>query len=156
MLSNIFQRSQNFLQVIKMFAFVIATFLTCWFPYHAYFVYSYHNPEVELPILSDYSFVFVILFVIDNLHHPGSPIYHFVYSNHNPEVVLSFSSIEFPSNLSCSSKCSPYLCSIPSNNWLYPDYEISTHQKRLYVLLLVGHGEYLHSSSILHVLFGDC
>ena len=101
MLSNIFQRSQNFLQVIKMFAFVIATFLTCWFPYHAYFVYSYHNPEVELPILSDYSFVFVILFVIDNLHHPGSPIYHFVYSNHNPEVVLSFSSIELPSNLSC-------------------------------------------------------
>ena len=88
-------------QVIKMFAFVIATFLTCWFPYHAYFVYSYHNPEVELPILSDYSFVFVILFVIDTLHHPGSPIYHFVYSIHNPEVVLSFSSIELPSNLSC-------------------------------------------------------
>ena len=84
MLSNIFQRSQNFLQVIKMFAFVIATFLTCWFPYHAYFVYSYHNPEVELPILSDYSFVFVILFVIDNLHHPGSPIYHFVQVQSQP------------------------------------------------------------------------
>ena len=77
MLSNIFQQSQNCPQVIKMFAFVIATFLTCWFPYHAYFVYSYHNPEVELPIFSDYSFVFVILFVIlfviNNLHHPGSP-----------------------------------------------------------------------------------
>ena len=67
MLSNIFQLSENFPQVIKMFAFVIATFLTCWFPYHAYFVYSYHNPEVE----SDYSFVFVIFFVINNLHHPG-------------------------------------------------------------------------------------
>ena len=56
-----------------MFAFVIATFLICWFPYHAYFLYSYHNPEVELPILSVYSLVFVILFVTNNLHHPGPP-----------------------------------------------------------------------------------
>ena len=29
-----------------MFAFVIATFLVCWLPYHSYFLYSYHNPQV--------------------------------------------------------------------------------------------------------------
>ena len=29
-----------------MFAFVISTFLVCWLPYHSYFLYSYHNPQV--------------------------------------------------------------------------------------------------------------
>ena len=30
-----------------MFAFVILTFGICWLPYHVYFIYSYHNPQVE-------------------------------------------------------------------------------------------------------------
>lgn len=38
---------QNKLKVVKMFAFVTMTFLVCWLPYHAYFVYSYHNPKVS-------------------------------------------------------------------------------------------------------------
>ena len=29
-----------------MFAFVIFTFGICWLPYHVYFIYSYHNPQV--------------------------------------------------------------------------------------------------------------
>ena len=33
-------------KVVKMFAFVIFTFGICWLPYHVYFIYSYHNPQV--------------------------------------------------------------------------------------------------------------
>lgn len=33
-------------QIVKMFMVVVLTFCFCWFPYHAYFLYTYHNKEV--------------------------------------------------------------------------------------------------------------
>ena len=29
-----------------MFVFMIILFGICWLPYHVYFIYSYHNPEI--------------------------------------------------------------------------------------------------------------
>ena len=29
-----------------MFAVIITVFGICWLPYHVYFIYSYHNPEI--------------------------------------------------------------------------------------------------------------
>ena len=35
-----------FLQLVKMFAVVVWIFMVCWAPYHIYFIYSYHNPQI--------------------------------------------------------------------------------------------------------------
>ena len=183
-----------------MFAFVIATFLICWLPYHAYFLYSYHNPEVELPILSVYSLVFVILFVTNNLHHPGPPtaplclllpqlwggavflIWWFIkrifYSYqtifityrcfspvmswcHGIGFVISMLDIFYTTNVNASfsaisksktsSKCSPYICPIPSNLrctcrlW-------DLHTSRMPSCSSIG-WPWWASSSILHITF---
>ena len=37
---------KNKQKVVKMFAFMIIVFGICWFPYHVYFIYSYHHPEI--------------------------------------------------------------------------------------------------------------
>ena len=37
---------QNKQKVVKMFAFMIVVFGICWLPYHVYFIYSYHNPQI--------------------------------------------------------------------------------------------------------------
>ena len=33
-------------KIVKMFALVIIIFVVCWAPYHIYFIYSYHNPQI--------------------------------------------------------------------------------------------------------------
>ncbi|VVC39653.1 Neurokinin receptor,GPCR, rhodopsin-like, 7TM,G protein-coupled receptor, rhodopsin-like [Cinara cedri] len=33
-------------KVVRMFAVVVMIFLICWFPYHTYFVYAYHNKNI--------------------------------------------------------------------------------------------------------------
>ena len=33
-------------KIVKMFALVILIFVVCWAPYHIYFIYSYHDPEI--------------------------------------------------------------------------------------------------------------
>ena len=37
---------KNKRKVIKMFVVIITVFGVCWLPYHIYFLYSYHNPEI--------------------------------------------------------------------------------------------------------------
>ena len=32
--------------MVKMFAVVVFIFVVCWAPYHIYFIYSYHNPQI--------------------------------------------------------------------------------------------------------------
>ena len=34
-------------KIVKMFALVILIFVVCWAPYHIYFIYSYHNPDIQ-------------------------------------------------------------------------------------------------------------
>ena len=36
----------SFFQVVKMFIVVVIIFCVCWLPYHAYFIYTYHDKEV--------------------------------------------------------------------------------------------------------------
>ena len=33
-------------KVVKMFAFMIIMFGICWLPFHVYFIYTYHHPEI--------------------------------------------------------------------------------------------------------------
>ena len=36
-----------------MFAVVVTIFMVCWAPYHMYFIYSYHNPNItKIPYIS--------------------------------------------------------------------------------------------------------
>jgi len=37
---------RNKRRIVKMFAVVITVFGVCWLPCHAYFLYSYHSPDI--------------------------------------------------------------------------------------------------------------
>ena len=37
---------KNKRKIVKMFAVIISVFGVCWLPYHVYFLYAYHEPEI--------------------------------------------------------------------------------------------------------------
>ena len=40
-------------QLVKMFAVVVTIFMVCWAPYHIYFIYSYHDPNItKIPYIN--------------------------------------------------------------------------------------------------------
>ena len=34
------------MKIVKMLALVVVIFMVCWAPYHIYFIYLYHNPDI--------------------------------------------------------------------------------------------------------------
>ena len=40
-------------QLVVMFSVVVTIFMVCWAPYHIYFIYSYHEPNItKIPYIS--------------------------------------------------------------------------------------------------------
>lgn len=54
-----------------MFAVVVTIFLICWFPYHSYFVYAYHNKDIVVkPYVQDLFLSFYWLAMSNSMVNP--------------------------------------------------------------------------------------
>ena len=73
-----------YFQIVKMLVVLIVIFGVCWLPYHVYFLYSYHFPEIRsLPYIQH---VFLGFYWCAMAHSMVNPI---VYYFMNPKQVIT-------------------------------------------------------------------
>ena len=64
-----------YFQIVKMLVVLIVIFGVCWLPYHVYFLYSYHFPEIRsLPYIQH---VFLGFYWCAMAHSMVNPIVYY-------------------------------------------------------------------------------
>ena len=78
-----------------MFTFVVFTFGICWLPYHVYFIYSYHNPQVGNHFVLPQIFYLADLFICSSYHIEETAIRGFFLSVRSFQIWPNFPTISY-------------------------------------------------------------
>ena len=97
------------LQLVNMFAVMVTIFMVCWAPYHIYFIYSYHDPNItKIPYINHIYLGFYWLAMSNTCVNP------IIYYWMNNRFRAYFNTILF---------CIPrYLTRAASGSWQLNDY----------------------------------
>ena len=81
---------KNKRRIVKMFAVIIAVFGICWLPYHVYFIYSYHHPEImRFPHIKNIYLGFYWLAMANCAVNPIVSSFHVISFGRNPKTEFS-------------------------------------------------------------------
>ena len=105
-------------KVARMLIALVILFAICWLPYHAYFLYSYHYPQINQSVIIQHIYLFSYWLAMSNsMYNPL--IYYWMNKRYAQSIIIytfnsfimqSFICIQlFPSKFHCDVYSSPKL-----------------------------------------------